>query len=215
MNDRYDRLGFARRALRRTVSELMTFKERIEAQAPELIDEVRLLTRHPRVLAGWLEERSPWLSRRLMGAASNLAEPFMIGMGLRVEKCGEDIVEVVMPGGWRNQGEGGIVHSAALSALGESAARMYWEHHLDLRSAEVESKRVQVRILVRPEGEMRGVFRLPEADREAILHQLRAKDTVGIETQTLIYDRDGRLIAEVDVEWQLRRQLMLGEPTST
>ena len=187
-----------------------TLAERVIARAPEVVEELRLIARHPRALGVWLEEHSPWLSRRLMGAASNLAEPFMVGMGLRVEKLGEDAVEIAMPGGWRNQGEGGIVHSAALSALGESTARMFWEHHLDLRNAEAESRRVQVRILVRPEGEVKGVFRLPEADREAILHRLRAEGTAAAETQTLIYDRDGRLVAEVDVEWRLRRQLTLG-----
>lgn len=196
--------------LERGFHELKGVAERMKKRAPGLAEDLRLFVRHPRVLASWIEDRSPWLSRRLMSAASNLAEPFMIGMGLRVDKLGEDFIEVAMPGNWRNQGEGGVIHTAALTALGESAARMYWEHHLDLRDAEVESKRAEVRILVRPEGEMRGVFRLPEADREAILHQLRSKETISVETQTLIYDKNGRLIAEVDVDWRLRRQLALG-----
>lgn len=198
------------RKIERSLNELKGVAERVRKRAPDLAEDVRLVMRHPRVLASWIEDRSPWLSRRLMGAASNLAEPFTIGMGLKVDKLGEDFIEVVMPGNWRNQGEGGLIHTAALTALGESAARMFWEHHLDLRDAQVESKRVEVRILVRPEGEMRAVFRLQEADREAILHQLRSKELISVDTQTLIYDKNGRLIAEVDVEWQLRRQLALG-----
>ncbi len=203
------RIGLTQK-LERSLNELKGVAERVRRHAPGLAEDLRFLLRHPRVLVSWIEERSPWLSRRLMGAASNLAEPFTIGMGLRVEKLGEDSIEVVMPGHWRNQGEGGQIHTAALAAVGESAARVYWEYHLDLRDAQVETKRAEVRILARPEGEVRAVFRLPEADREAILHQLRSKERVSVESQTLIYEKNGRLIAEVDIEWELRRQLALG-----
>lgn len=192
------------------VGELKGAAGRLLSQSPELIDELKTVARHPRRLRFLLDRHVPRLSRRFLGAASNWTEPFTIGMGFRVEKLGEDAVEVRMPGGWRNQGDGGVVHSSALSALGEFAVRLYWESHLDLRHAGAQSSRVQVRVLSRPVGAMRGVFRLPVADREAILHRLRADNRADIETQTRIYDRDGRLVAEVDVDWQLSRQLALG-----
>ena len=131
-------------------------------------------------------------------------------MGLSVERLQEDFIEVSMPKAWRNQGEGGLVHSGALATLGEFTGRLFWEYHLDLQSSEIESRRVQVRILARPVGAMKGVFRLPVADREAILLRLRVESSTVAETQTLIYDNDGRLVAEVDVEWQMHRQLALG-----
>jgi acyl-coenzyme A thioesterase PaaI-like protein len=184
--------------------------QKVLEQAPAVVEELRALARNPRALGTWLEGRSPWLNRQFLGAASNLIEPFTLGMGLKVEHLSEDSIEASLPGGWKNRGEGGAVHSAALSALGEFAVRLFWEHHLDLRHSEVEVERVQVRILSRPFGDLKGVFRLPEADREAILHRLRADGEVNVETQTHIYDRDGRLIAEVDGEWRLKRQLALG-----
>ena len=174
--------------------------------------ELKTLSRHPRSLGFLLEGSSPWLTRRFLGAASNWSEPFTVGMGFRVEKLGEDLIEVGMPGFWRNQGDAGQVHSGALASLGEFAVRLYWEYHLDLTSAGAEASRVQVRVLARPVGEMKAVFRLPVADREAILHRLRADGRTEVETQALVYDRDGRLVAEVEVDWRLCRQMRLQAP---
>lgn len=175
------------------------------------LSELREWARHPRTIGFLLSESSPRLSRGFLGIASKWVEPFTVGMGLWPEKIGEDAVEVLMPGGWRNQGEGGVVHSAALAALGEFAVRLYWEYHLDLRHSDIESRRVQVRILSRPSGSMKGVFRLPVGDREAILHRLRSEFRAEVETQTLVYDADGRLVAEIEADWTLRRLLTLGE----
>jgi len=179
------------------------------------INELKEFARHPRALGFALDSRSPGLAKRLLGVASNWAEPFTLGMGLRVEQIGEDVIKVIMPDKWRNHGEGGVVHSAALAALGEFAVRLYWEYHLDLRFSEVESRRVQVRMLSRPSGTMKGVFRLPVVDREAILHRLRPDYRAEVETQTLVYDGDGRLMAEVEVDWYLSRRLALGTPNQS
>jgi hypothetical protein len=182
----------------------------LERVSPRLAEDLKHLAERPRAFGHWLEGQSPWLNRRFLGAASNIAEPFLVGMGLRVEKLGEDSAEVFMPGSWRNQGEGGWLHSSALSALGEFAVRLFWEYHLDLRKSEILASRVEVRILSRPSGDAKGVFRLPVAEREAILHRLRAEGQAEIDTQTMIYDMSGRLIAEVEVDWKLVRQLALG-----
>ena len=182
-----------------------------ENSAPlgEMIDELKMMARHPRTLSSWLETKSPWLSRQVLGAASNLSEPFTLGMGLRVSRVGEEAIEVLMSGGWRNRGDGGLVHMGALATLGEFAVRLYWEHHLDLRSVTLESQRVEVRVLSRPIGEMKAVFHLPVGDREVLMHRLRADGDLVNQTETLIYDNNGRLVAEVDVEWRLSRQLAL------
>ena len=151
-----------------------------------------------------------------MSAASNLAEPFTLGMGFSVQRFSEEAIEVAMPGGWRNRGDGGLIHSGALTALGETTVRMYWDYHLDFRHSRIEATRVQVRIIAPPDADsdqsFRGVFRLPESDREAILHRLRVEQSLSLETQTSIYDRNGRLIAEVEIDWRLSRRLMLSAP---
>lgn len=182
----------------------------IEGVVESVVEEVKNVARHPRSIGSWIETKSPWLNRQFLSAASNLIEPFLVGMGLKVERLGEEVVEVSMPGSWRNQGEGGVNHTGALVSLGEFAMRLYWEYHLDVRRNEMQTKRVQMRILVRPHGDMKAVFRLPVGEREEILHRMRADGFAVIETQTLIYDTKGRLVAEVEVDWELRRQLALG-----
>ncbi len=209
--------------LNQTVSEKLTqalnhplrpvLEEKVTSSLREF-RELKEFALHPsssaRSLGLLIDGQSSWLGRRFLGAASNWTEPFTVGMGFKVQKVGEDVIEVRLPGTWRNQGEGGVIHSAALAALAEFAVRLYWEHHLDLRHSGVESKRMQVRILSRPVGEMKSVFHLPVGDREAILHRLRAQHHAETETQTLVYDGAGRLVAEVDADWFLSRRLTLG-----
>jgi acyl-coenzyme A thioesterase PaaI-like protein len=180
--------------------------------------EAQVYVRHPRMLSYLVRENTPiigpWLGRQILGAASILSEPFTLGMGMRLENIGEDSAEVSLPGSWRNRGDGGLIHGAALSALGEHAGRLYWEYHLDLHNSEIEAKAVQLRLVGRAEGVVRAVFHLPVADREAILHQLRADNKASVDSQILIYDQERRLVAEVEIEWLLQRRLELNASPS-
>lgn len=175
-----------------------------------LVDDLRTFVRHPRSVGTLLESRSAWLNRKFLSAASNLVEPFLIGTGFAVASLGEDAVEVTMPGFVRNQGEGGVIHNAALSALGEFAARLFWEHHLDLHRQELRATSVTLRVLARAMGSQRAVFRFSVGEREAVLHTLRAQGAASAESTTSVYDNEGRLVAEVDVSWEFSRQLALG-----
>ncbi len=183
----------------------------VQLKLAEKIAELKEWIRHPKVWVEVIEQKSTWLNRQLMGAASVFIEPFLLGRGFYVDKIQEDAVEITMPGGKSNQGAGGAVHAAALTALGEFTARLFWERHLDRRSTDLQLKVVNLRMLVAPIGEMRAVFRLPIAERESILHQLRA--TAGIpqeiESDILVYDRNGLLVAEIQVKLEARQHLAL------
>lgn len=183
-------------------------------QLAEILESLRAdlktFVRHPRSVGALIESRSAWLNRKFLGVASNLVEPFLVGMGFSVASLTEDAVEVTMPGFLRNQGEVGVIHNAALAALGEFAARIFWEHHLDLHRQELRASSVRVRVLARAMGAMRAVFRFPVGEREAVLHALRLKGSAETESIVSIYDSDGRLVAEVEVAWEFARQLALG-----
>lgn len=183
---------------------------KIPGLAEQLKDHLRTVARHPRSLGALIESRNPWLNRKFLGAASNIVEPFLIGMGLSVASLTEDSVEVTMPGFVRNQGEAGVVHNAALSALGEFAARIFWEHHLDLQRAELSVCALTVRFMTRASGPMRAVFRLPVSERETVLLTLRSQNSAEAQSLVSIYDSAGRLVAEVEIEWRFSRQLALG-----
>ncbi len=181
--------------------------------SPVLIDsfreDLKTFARHPRSVAALIESRSSWLNRKFLGAASNLVEPFLVGMGFSVASLSEDSVEVTMPGFLRNQGEMGVIHNAALLALGEFSARIFWEHHLDLRRQELRARSVSLRLITKATGQVRAVFRFPIGEREAVLHRLRMDGFAEAESTVSVYDNGGRLIAEVDIGWDFSRQLAL------
>jgi acyl-coenzyme A thioesterase PaaI-like protein len=179
-----------------------------------LMTELRAMVRQPRRLAPWVERYNPALSRRFLGVASNWAEPFLAGIGFKVEQLNEEQIEILMPASWRTRGADGCVHSGALAALGELTSRLYWEHALDSsvptaisatespdEVAGLQPKAVATRMFKRAEGEMRAVYRIDEPEREEHLRQLRSGSDLEFAATTSIYDSGAALVAEVDVTW--------------
>jgi hypothetical protein len=201
-------LVFASRGLREV-------KTGLSQVAYHLLEEVQEIARHPRALGLHIDEKSPWLSRRFLGAASNLLEPFLLGMGLRVERLEDEMSEVSMPGYLRNQGDGGGIHPAALCALGEFTTRLFWEHHLDLRHSEMVLEQIDSRMLAQARGDMRALFRTTTASREEVLHRLRLNSAVQVQSLATIYDVNGRLVSEIEVSWKISRHLALGGKHAT
>jgi hypothetical protein len=192
----------------------LSIRTRFGGDFTQITEKIKELVRHPKTISSFLEEHSPWLSRQFLGAASNLTEPFVVGMGLKVDQLSEDIVEVSLPGGWRNQSENGLLHVGALVTLGEFASRLFWEYHLDLRSTEINLGRLEFRALGRAQGAIRAVYRVPVNEREKILHRLRSLGRAEVESQIAIYDSGLKLIAEVEVSWTLAKQLSLGSSSA-
>jgi hypothetical protein len=194
-------------------SEILAQVIKLSPELPGLVEsfreDLKMFARHPRSVGTLIESRSLWLNRKFLGAASNLVEPFIVGMGFSVASLSEDSVEVTMPGFLRNQGEMGVIHNSALSALGEFSARLFWEHHLDLRRQELRARSVSLRLIARAMGPMRAVFRFSVSEREAVLHHLRAETSADAESTVSVYDSDGRLVAEVEIGWEFSRQLTL------
>ena len=172
------------------MSRIDEILEKLPGLAEKLRQELSAIAAHPRSLAARLETQSPWLSRQFLGAASNFVEPFLVAMGLSIASFDEDLVAVILPGHWRNQGEGG-------------------EHHLGLRGPELRARVVTLRLLSRATGDLRGVFRWTVAQREEIQLRLRAAGQAEASALVSIYDASERLVAEVDIEWLLSRQLAL------
>jgi hypothetical protein len=154
------------------------------------------------------------LNRRFLELASPLLEPFLAGMGLRVERLTEDMIEVFLPGTWKNRGIKSDIHIGALTALGDMAARLFWEHHLDLRDAEVRVERIEVRMVSRPSGDLRALYRVSTSERESVLYELRSQGRVAYASSSAIYDSAGRLVAEVEVGLVFVRQLALNASSS-
>jgi Domain of unknown function (DUF4442) len=185
------------------------------AKIPGLTEQLKTFARHPRSVGALIESRNAWLNRKFLGAASNLVEPFLVGMGLSIASLTEDSAEITMPGFIRNQGEAGAIHNAALAALGEFAARIFWEHHLDLQRSELQATSVSTKLMTRAQGPMRAVFRYPVSEREGVLLTLRSETYAEAESLVSIYDALGKLVAEVEIEWRFSRRLALSAGTGS
>lgn len=194
---------------------LPDWTSQVSGQLTSVVNELKSIAKHPRSAGAYLESRSPWLNRKFLGVASNLIEPFLIGMGLNVRAIREDAVEVLLPGVWRNQGENGEVHSAAVTAAGEFASRLFWEHHLDLRRSELRVERTETRFLQVPRGDLTVVFRCSVADREETLLRLRADGHARHDGSASVYDRGERLCAEIEISWVFERGIALSAGPSS
>lgn len=185
----------------------------IRELSPTMVEDLKTLLRHPRSAAGLIDGRGQWLGRRFLDVASNVVEPFLAGMGLRVERLEEERIEVSMPGWWRNQGDRGSIHSAALVALAEFTARLFWEHHLDLSRSDMQLERTETRFLAQAKGVTKAILRLPVAEREAAFYKLRSEGETEVTVSVAIYDDQGRLVVESELAWRLRKRLALGART--
>ncbi|MES2855026.1 MAG: DUF4442 domain-containing protein [Bdellovibrionota bacterium] len=182
---------------------------RLPGLREKITEELKLLVRQPRSLATLIESQSPWLGRQFLGVASNIVEPFLVGTGVSVSAIGEEIAEVELPDTWRNQSQKGVIHTAAIAAIGELACRLFWERHLDLRNSELQATFVSTRLLGVPRTSLKAVFRSTIGEREEILHKLRTEGEAQASTTVSVYDTSGKLVSEVEVEWTFTKQLSL------
>lgn len=200
-----------------TLTEFFQLAEQVKAALPGAAGQVKHYLEHPQELASLIEEKSPGLGKGILSAASNILEPFAAGMGLHVAKLEEGLVEVVLPDWWRNRDAGGDVHRGAVTVLGEFAARIFWERHLDLRHANMQVKQIQVKYFKKAQSDLRAVFQISEAERESLLFQLRSRGEVEAESDVKIFDRKEQLVAQVQVDWQFykAKELSAGPAETT
>ncbi len=190
-------------------SKFTNFKE-LAGSLGHLLPGLRESLRNPRRMGSLLEEYNPWLSRRLLGVVSNLADPYIAGMGLGIERLDENGVSVKMPLRWRNRGEGGVAHVGALTTLAEFASRVYWERNLNVSRHEMRVAQLSARFLGEAEGDTRAMMNFSEAEREAALFRFRAEGEAVVPCCVQVFENAGRLVAEVTVEWCMTRPLVLG-----
>jgi acyl-coenzyme A thioesterase PaaI-like protein len=179
-------------------------------QLKEILPELKSYVENPKRLGTWLEEHNPWLSRQLLGAVSNLSDPYLAGMGLTVDLLTETRAEVTLPDRWKNKAEGGVAHVGALTTAAEFASRIYWERLLNLQRNSMRVTNLSAKFFVDARSTTKAVFDIPENEREALMFKLRSEGEVKPSCAVKIYDHDGRLVAEVTVDWHFHQAKALG-----
>jgi acyl-coenzyme A thioesterase PaaI-like protein len=182
------------------------------------VEELKAITQqilqNPRRLSTLLEEKSPWLGeqvrKELLSAASNFSDPFLVGMGLQIEKMNEDGLEVRLPQRWKNSAGGGFVHIGALCAAAEFTSRVYWERHLNPAGCESRVVNLQCHFLRAAQNSIKIIYHIGDAEREALLFRVRNEESVSFESLVVIYDDEEQLICEATIDWNFRRKNILG-----
>ena len=174
-----------------------------------------LAQRFQKSIAHLLEERSPAASRAFLTAASSLATPFTIGMGLTIERLNDLGCVARLPDWWRNRDQDGTAHPAAVAALAQMATRSYWDRHLDPAVASARLARLDCRFLRAAAGPLRAECTLAEDAREEILFRLRGQGRVEAACVAHVFDSSGHRVAEVDVEWEFAAAPLLAAAKSS
>ena len=176
----------------------------------ETFPELRTFIENPQLIGDWVERHSPWVNRNLLSVASNITTPYLAGMGLRVERMTETLVEVSMPQRLRTRAESGGVHVGAITTLADHTARLYWERHLHLGRHSMQVVQIETRLLREAASGVRAVLEIAEGDREATIFRLRSEGQTLVTCPVKIYDAEARLAAEVSVEWRFTSPVSLG-----
>lgn len=190
--------------------KLLQLKELAQTLGSGLQSQVQEWINNPQKVAALIEEKSPRLSRELLSVASNITDPFVVGMGLQISKLEEDLVEVVLPQRWKNLADGGEYHKGALCTLAEFTSKLYWNRHLNALAARGKVRRLEANFLQQGKGNLVAKYSLSSAEREAFLFRLRTEQEPVIDALVKIYDSQEKLVAEVAIDWQFAAQLALG-----
>ena len=180
----------------------------------ELQTQFKDVIQNPRRLSTLLEEKSPWLGeqvrKEILTAASNLSDPFLVGMGLKVLKMSEDSIEVGLPQRWKNSEGSGAIHVGALCTAAEFTSRVYWERHLSPTWCESRVVNIQANFLRPALRDTKAVYHVGDTEREALLFQVRSEKSINFESLVAVYDSEKQLISEVTIEWNFRRKQTIG-----
>lgn len=187
--------------------KLLELKELAQSLSAGLQTQVQDLLNNPRKVTALLEEKSPRLSRELLSVASNITDPFVVGMGLQITKLQDDLVEVSLPQRWKNLAEGGEFHTGALCTLAEFTSKVYWSRHA--ASSHKRVQKIEAQILQPARGNLIARYSLSSSEREGFLFKLRTERAPIIDSLIKIYDSQEKLIAEVTIDWQFASQLAL------
>lgn len=141
-----------------------------------------------------------------VAAGLSQAIPFNVHLGLQTVEVGPDSGVVRLPDGAHLHNHVGSQHAGALFGAGEAASGAAFVGAFMSIMGEItplaESAEISYRALAK--GEITATARFGE-DRDALLAQLDADGRVRFPVSVEMTDVDGTLVAEMTVNWYVRR----------
>ena len=162
-------------------------------------------------LISLMEEHAPKrLTDAVAMAAVGLSDPFAIGMGIDFERLDDSGCVATLPDRWRNRDRDGRPHPSAITALAQLATRESWARHVDVRVVKMRLSRLELRCDgTVPAGDLRLSYVCEHDEREAALLRLRSTGRSRASCQTRLFDSAGRLVGEIDLDWELEGKPLL------
>lgn len=133
---------------------------------------LREAARHPRSLGQLVENRNPKLAKTFISYASELMEPQLLGLGIRVKKSTDELILAQLPYTWRNKDSQGFIKVTSVLALVEFVVKLFWEKHLDSSQLKIRVVGVEIDFDKLPIGDIFCQMTMPIHDRELVEYSL-------------------------------------------
>ncbi len=108
---------------------------------------LKTLRESPFTLGSYLEDLHPDLARHFVSYASELMEPQVVGMGLRLEEWSDQRLSLLLPGRWKNRNAEGRTSLGVLASATEMGLRLFWQRHLFGLGGDLHFSELRVRWL--------------------------------------------------------------------
>ncbi|MFP5519430.1 MAG: hypothetical protein ACLGGX_05970 [Bdellovibrionia bacterium] len=184
---------------------LTTLITNVKGQVEQGLKE-RGLKLDPADLTALLEEISPEASKAALSYALDIFKPFTQGMGVRIARLSDSHIEVVLPQRPHNLTAHKEFHEGVVLGAGLEAIRTLWARHAPLGEFFLYATKVNLEIHRPPLKELRFKLEMIEAQREAVLAELRRHRKSQQDLQLKIYDENDQLVADLDVQIALQFQ---------
>lgn len=130
-------------------------------------------------------------------------KPQARALGLRVARLSPEKIEVVLPDRPRNRGEHAHLHEGAVTMAACEVARWLWLENKPDGVFELEFSKVQLEKIDVLIGDLRLRAELDDVAREKALYQFREMKRSEASMQVLVYNREEKLVAKVELEMQM------------
>ncbi len=130
--------------------------------------------------------------------------PFNAPHGFKILKLGPDEVVVALPNRKLNQNHLGGVHACAMATVGEYAAGMSLLTSFGISRYRLILAELNVRYTYQGRVDLQAVCSLRQIDQSLVAAGLASEGKHLQRLTTLIRDKEGKEVAEVETVWQLK-----------
>lgn len=144
------------------------------------------------------------LRHRLMDWTMEWAIPFSRQLGLHIDQLTSQRVEVLLPARSRRKNHVGGAHACALALLAEYPAGLLLAQRYSPAEYRIIISRLNMDYMKQVKDEVVGICCAPTQWPDS-------SDEIWVELKTSLQDKAGRVVAEGQTRWQVKRWSVIGD----